>query len=280
MKLAIRYRAVFRYEREAGLSPHHVRLFPRRDAFTDVLDRKFMVDGNADVQYRQDLFDNETAVCFFPRSLRELNIVLDLELLLRERNPFHFLLAKHALTLPLTYLPGEAEALAPYLGAGDGVVTLPAEFLVPPGTPTVDALVGLNAAVPQLVRYEHREEGDPFSPEETLRRGSGSCRDSAVLFLEVCRRQGLAARLVSGFLWEEETGERKADNALHEWVEAYLPGAGWVGMDPSCGVFADHHRIPAAVGIRHSQVAPVEGHYYGNEAIASTLETSLNISPI
>ena len=102
----------------------------------------------------------------------------------------------------------------------------------------------------------------------------------AVLFASALRASGIAARLVSGFLWEPATAERVAENALHAWVEAYLPGAGWTGFDPTNGVLADHHRIAAAAGIRHEDIAPIDGHYYGDRAIASALEAHLDILPL
>src|SRR5690606_33124235 len=107
-----------------------------------------------------------------------------------------------------------------------------------------------------------------------------SCRDFAVLFAEVLRRNGVAARLASGFLWEDKDpgSPRRAENALHAWVEAYLPGAGWLGFDPTNGVLCDHHFLVTAVGLLPADVSPISGHYYGNQTIASRLETSLTIT--
>lgn len=281
MKLAIHYTAEFQYAQKASFSPHLVRLFPRRDFSVEVSVTKFSARGAADTQYRTDLFGNLIAVCFFPDPQEVLRFSLDLELNLRESNPFHFLLEGYALKLPLEYRAEEARVLAPFLEWGHDDFDLPPEFRCPGETPTLDALVAWNTAAHKMIAYERREEGDPFSPAETLSRRSGSCRDTAVLFAEILRRHGIAARLVSGYLWEtsENPAERRAENALHAWVEAYLPGAGWVGMDPTNGVFADHHRIPAAAGLLHAQIAPIQGHYYGKETIPSRLEAKLEIVP-
>jgi len=284
MNLAIRYRATYSYADKAGFSPHVARLFPRTDFHVRVGDARFSAGGASAIQYRTDLFGNLVAVCFFPGTQDRLEFSLDVDLAVRERDPFDFLLAPHAVTVPFAYEPGEARVLAPYLAAGpDGDWEMPEYFGCVEGTPTVGVLVAWNEAAHKHIAYERREEGEALPPEETLARGRGSCRDTAVLFAGVLRRHGIAARLVSGYLWEPEGAEhegcRGGGNALHAWVEAYLPGAGWVGMDPTNGVFADHHRIVAASGLLPAQISPIEGRYFARRAITSRLETHLGIHP-
>jgi transglutaminase-like putative cysteine protease len=280
MKLKIHYQARYLYEKPAGFSPHTIRLFPRRDKCLSVRSSQFSAPASADVQYRTDLFDNLTAHCFFPETISELPFTLNLDLELEEKNPFHFLLASHALHIPFVYQPDEALVLGPYLIQPEKPLPIPGLLTGSERTPTVEALVQMTSWIHENIGYERREEGDPFSPWETLERGCGSCRDMAVLQVAILRTRGLAARLVSGFLWEPETvdaADRRAENALHAWVEAYIPGAGWIGLDPTNGVFADQHRIPTAVGITPHHIAPISGHYYGKESIASRLETTLEI---
>jgi len=279
MRVTIHYQATYRYEQAVGLSTHIFRLFPRPELGVKVEKRSFTTAAGADVQYRRDLFDNQTAVCFFPGKLDELPFHLDLDLDLEERNPFHFLLESHALNLPMSYRPDEAAALAPYLV--HGAVALPEALRPAAPRPTIEALVGLSRWLHESIAYERREEGDAHAPEETLRRGSAACRDFGVLLAEVLRQHGVAARLASGFLWEEEVEEDKrvAESAPHAWVEAYLPGAGWVGLDPTNGVFCDHHFITTAIGIQPSQVATIQGCYYSNQTVGHTLENKLTIQP-
>ncbi|HRJ71802.1 MAG TPA: transglutaminase family protein [Terrimicrobiaceae bacterium] len=281
MKIAIRYEAVYQYEEKAGFSPHLVRLIPRQDVFTFVDRIHLATDSSADIQYRQDLFDNMVATCFYPEPLDRLEYRLELDVRLQPRNPFHFLLDAHALRLPFEYTEDETAALGNYCRIRAETGPLPAALDRPArAVPTVEALVAMNGWLHKNIAYERRDEGDPHPPAETLRRQSGSCRDYAVLFVEVLRRHGLAARLASGFLWENEdsASPRRAENALHAWVETYLPGAGWIGMDPTNGVFCDHHFLPAAVGLSPRDIAPVLGHYYGDRTIGSTLETTLSIT--
>jgi transglutaminase-like putative cysteine protease len=280
MKIEVRYHAIFQYEEPAGFSPHIARLFPRRDMAVQVDLADFHTHTSADVQQRQDLFDNLVATCFFPEPLQRLEFHLALDLTLKPRNPFHFLLDAHAVEVPFHYQPREAEVLAPYLARRSAGVAWPGS-LQPSGAsrPTVEKLVALNLWLHENIAYERREEGDPLPIEQTLREQKGSCRDFAVVLAEVLRVHGVAARLVSGFLWEDgvEEEERRAENALHAWVEGYLPGAGWVGMDPTNGVFCDHHFLPTAIGLSPGDIAPIAGHYYGKKTIASTLETTLSI---
>jgi transglutaminase-like putative cysteine protease len=283
MKIAVRYQAIFQYEEPAGFSPHIARIFPRRDMTVQVDRSEFRTHASADVQLRQDLFDNLVAACFYPEPLERLEFHLALDLTIEPRNPFHFILESHAMNVPFRYQPREAEVLAPYLAPRSHGIDWP-DPLRPPteARPTVETLVALNLWLHNNITYERREEGDPLPVEETLGNRKGSCRDFAVVLAEALRSHGVAARLVSGFLWEDEVpeAERRAENALHAWVEGYLPGAGWVGMDPTNGVFCDHHFLPTAIGLAPSDIAPITGHYYGQKTIASTLETTLSIGEI
>ena len=123
-------------------------------------------------------------------------------------------------------------------------------------------LTGLNWAIHENLAYERREEGTARTPEETLRLGSGSCRDFAALFAALLREYGVASRLASGFLVEPGDGDHYAYNALHAWVEAYLPGAGWIGFDPTNGYLCSHHHIATAVGTNPDQITPILGTFY------------------
>jgi transglutaminase-like putative cysteine protease len=282
VKIGIRCGANYAYEEPASFSPHLVRLFPRNSHDIRIERAVFTTDRSADVQFRHDLFDNKVARCFFPRKLAHLDFHIELDLDLTERNPFHFLLESHALRLPFDYLPHEAAVLAPYLD-NPFPVALPPELSRPDTPrPTIEALVNLNTWIFQNFDYERRDEGEARTPAETLAAGTGACRDFSVLLATVLRQQGVAARLVSGFLWEPPdlaATDRRAENALHAWTEAYLPGAGWVGLDPTNGTLADHHRIPAAVGLNPDDISPIKGCYYGHKQIESTMTATLEIVP-
>ena len=278
MKLTISYRAEYRYERRVSLSPHIVRLFPRDALQARVLKLDFATNATGAVHWRHDLYDNVVAQCFYPREDDRLVYRLDAEIAAEERNPFGFLLDSRSLQWPAEYNPREREVLGAFITPEK--TDLPSALRPMAGSETVNALVTMNQWIHDHIAYERREEGEAYTPAETLRLRRGACRDTAVLLAAALRAQGLAARLVSGFLWESasDPAERKADSALHAWTEVFLPGAGWVGLDPSNGVLADHHYLATAVGIVPSDIAPVSGLYFGREPIPGELETSLRIT--
>lgn len=280
MKLSIRYRAEYRYQEKVSLSPHVVRLFPRDALQARVRSFRFATNDSGSVNWRHDIFDNVVAQCFYPRDEDMLFFTLDAEIDVEERNPFGFLLESRALQWPPEYTARERQLLAAFLEPED--VDLPPALRPVSGGDTVGALVAMNQWIHDSIAYERREDGEALSPGETLRLRRGACRDTSVLLAAALRAQGVAARLVSGYLWESvsDPAERKADGSLHAWTETFLPGAGWVGLDPSNGVLADHHYLAAAVGIAPSDIAPVAGLYFGDRKIPGKLETSLHVTPI
>jgi transglutaminase-like putative cysteine protease len=278
MKIEIRYSADYRYESRVTFSPHTFRLTPKIDHFLKVRRFDFRTNRNAVVSWRRDLFDNEIASAFYPKPAHTLTARLRLMIEVEEKNAFGFLLDGHALHLPFAYEPHEARALTPYLGAGPPPRV---DFWSPPATPqpTVEALTALNDALHANLAYERRDDGDARPASETLQLGSGACRDFAVVLVDILRGMGLAARFASGYLCEFGDGEKRAEGALHAWVETYLPGAGWVGLDPTNGTFCDHHHLTAAVGAETADVSPVVGSYYHSERVAHALDAKLEIVP-
>ena len=278
MKLDVTYRAEYRYEKRVSLSPHVVRLFPRDALLAKVLSHRFATNPAGSVHWRHDLYDNVTAQCFYPREEDRLIFEFDAQIAVEERNPFGFLLDSRALQWPVEYDARERAVLAPFIVPSGEV--FPAPLRPMSGSETVGALVSMNQWIHANIAYERREEGAPHTPEETLRLRRGACRDTAVLLAAALRGQGFAARLVSGYLWESagNPSERKADSSLHAWTEVYLPGAGWVGMDPSNGVLADHHYVATAVGISPADIAPVSGLYFSDCGVPGALKTSLQIA--
>jgi transglutaminase-like putative cysteine protease len=180
---------------------------------------------------------------------------------------------------PAEYTERERKFLSSFLATEDGA-DLPPALRPMPGCEMVGALVAMNQWIHANIAYERREDGDAHTPKDTLRLRRGACRDTAVLLAAALRAEGQAARLVSGYLWESssDSAERKADSALHAWTEVFLPGAGWVGLDPSNGVLVDHHYIATAVGLDSADIAPVSGLYFGKEAVPGTLTASLGIT--
>ena len=279
MKIEIRYDCSYNYAKRVTFSPHLFRLIPKVDRYLKVRKFDFRANRTAVVNWRRDIFDNEVASCFYPDPARKLTARLRLQLEVMEKNAFGFLLDSHALDIPFSYKPEEAHMLSPYL---DGAVPAPAMgFWTPPATPrpTIETLISLNDAIHDSLEYERREEGEARASAETLTLGRGACRDFAVLLVDVLRGLGLAARHASGYLCEFGEGEKRAEGALHAWIEVYLPGAGWVGMDPTNGTFCDHHHITAAVGLTTADIAPVVGSYYNKQHVPHEMTATLEITP-
>lgn len=279
MKVRLLYETAYRYEEPVAFSPHELRIFPRADRFHRVRRADLRVNEGATVRYSRDVFDNSVAICFFPERLQELRIAFEVDLDLLEKNAFDFILENDAVEMPFSYAPELNEILAPYLKRSQRD-----ELRVPGWTApkddrsgTVSALVKLNQALHENIGYERREKGPALSPNETLRRGRGACRDVAVLLAEILRASGLAARLVSGYLREADEKTRHAEGSLHAWAEVFLPGAGWVGMDPTNGAFCNHNWIAAAVGLTAGQITPIAGSYYHQTKIPAEMTSKLKL---
>lgn len=278
MILAIHYSATYSYAAPVSLSVHDVRVFPRLDGRVRLRSQAFGCEPAA-IRFRRDAFDNIVANCFFPEPVAELPFVLALEVEVCELNPFDFLLEERAVSLPIGYSASEQRFLRPFLEAA-GSDLLPPGLVAGLGRPTVEMLVGATGWIHERIRYERREEGPPLPVAETLARGRGSCRDVSMLLLEALRRSGIAARLAAGFVWEGDAAEheRRAESAMHAWVEAYLPGAGWIGLDPTNGVLCDHHFVTVAVGLTPADIAAVNGTYFHHEAVPGRLTTSIRVT--
>lgn len=281
MKLGVRYDTVYRYPAAVNFSRHEIRLFPRSDVFTRVLRSKFQTNQGANVRFGRDVFDNVVAACSFSEAATELRFRLELDLELQEKNPFDFLLSDEAVCLPFSYRPEMHRVLAAFKEAeAEPVLAIPCweRPTSEKPQPTISALASLNQRLHECIGYERREEGPARTPRETLHEGRGACRDVAVLLAAVLRQLGLAARLTSGYLREAEGAEpRRAEGSLHAWMEVYLPGAGWVGMDATNGIFANHNFIAAAVGIEPADVTPIDGSYYPRQASAAQMTSRLKL---
>ncbi|MBV8142961.1 MAG: transglutaminase family protein [Verrucomicrobia bacterium] len=269
----------YSYEEPVSFSTHAVRLYPRTDRSITTHQLETIVNLESDIQYRRDLFDNIVANCFLPTPGQVLEIRVKLEVELWPKNPFHFLLAPRALQLPFEYTPEENRILAPFRTIRSEEEADTGEIWRLNGNPnTVEALVELAGTLQSEIAYEVRAEGKARLPSRTIELRSGACRDTALLCATILRQIGLAARVVSGFLCEfhVDVKDRRAESGLHAWVDVFLPGAGWVGIDPTNGTFCDHRFIPTAVGAEMTDIAPIQGSYFGEHH--GTFDSHLDLS--
>jgi transglutaminase-like putative cysteine protease len=276
VKIEIQYAADYRYAERVSFSPHIFRVIPKVDRYLKVRNFDFRSNRSAAINWRRDIFDNEIASVFYPERSRVLRVRFRLKLEIEAKNAFGFLLESRALDMPFAYQPEELHILSPYLSSEPAPAL---GFWNPPTSsqPTVDTLVALNSALHDHLEYERREEGSARSTQETLTLGRGACRDFSVVLVDSLRGLGLAARFASGYLCEFDSADKKAEGALHAWVETYLPGAGWIGLDPTNGTFCDHHHLIAAVGSSPQDTAPIDGSYFHSKPVPHEMTSSLNI---
>jgi transglutaminase-like putative cysteine protease len=276
VKIEIRYAAEYRYAERVTFSPHIFRVIPKVDRYLKVHRFDFRTNRNSVINWRRDIFDNEIASVFYPSPARALQVRFRLKLEIEPKNAFGFLLESRALDMPFAYQPEELRVLAPYTSAEPPPAL---GFWSKPTSPrsTLETLVALNEAIHDNLEYERREEGSARPSTETIALGRGACRDFSVLLVDTLRGLGLAARHASGYLCEFGASEKKAEGSLHAWVETYLPGAGWIGLDPTNGTFCDHHHLTAAVGATTGDITPVDGSYFHSTGVPHEMTSSLEI---
>lgn len=265
----------YTYGADVTLSPQILRLTPRRHRHTAILSAN--PEGNLRPVW--DAYENPTHVFEWIGPTRLFEVRHQIRVSRTLRDPFDFLLSPPGARIPVEYSSVEREALEPFLSSSRETRSdLPASAadLFPGERETVAFLVGLNKAIHQEFEYETREEPGVLSPSILLERRKGSCRDFAGFLLALLRKRGFAARFTSGYLLE--TGDRAGSDAMHAWAEVFLPGAGWIGMDPTNGVLCDDSFVPCAVASSPPQAAPIEGRYYADERVDSTLEAKLRIT--
>ncbi|HRE04135.1 MAG TPA: transglutaminase family protein [Opitutaceae bacterium] len=280
MKLHVSHFTRYEYDRPVNLSPHLLYLRPRETPLLRVNDFAFTISPDAKLNWTRDSHDVLLAWVYFREPAALLSIGSEFGVETFDSNPFDFLLRPHASTMPFDYEAVERFNLSPYLALPFPETRallnrwLKERFASPPKE-TIPYLLALNQAVFSALTYQRREEHGIQSSRTTLELGSGACRDYAVLLVELCRTLGLAARFVSGYLYSPPNDNHRTAGAMHAWVEVYLPGAGWKGLDPTHGVFCNDAFIPVAHAAVAESVNPIQGTLYSEQTVASRMQTEV-----
>ncbi len=269
--VALTHVTSYKYDRPVALGPQLVRLRPAPHCRTSILSYSLKVEpAQHFVNWQQDPFANYLARLVVPEKAREFTVTVDLVAEMAVYNPFDFFLEDSAEKFPFRYDEELAVELAPYLAADEAGPLLAAYLRRIPRAPraTMDFLVDVNRRLQADIRYLIRMEPGVQTPEQTLASAAGSCRDSGWLMVQLLRHLGLAARFVSGYLIQLAPDQAALDGPsgtevdftdLHAWCEVYLPGAGWIGFDPTSGLLAGEGHLPLACTPQPSGAAPISG---------------------
>jgi uncharacterized protein (DUF2126 family) len=272
IRVAIQHNTYYKFDRQVNLSPHIIRLRPAPHSRTPIKSYSMHVEpADHFINWQQDAFGNYLGRVVFPEKTAEFSVEVEVQADMTVINPFDFFLEEDAETFPFDYDEQTAKELKPYLETQDCgplfeelVASIPRDE-----KRTIDFLVEINQKLEQDIEYGIRLEPGVQEPEETLELKKGSCRDSSWLLVQLLRHLGLAARFASGYLVQLKSDEKSLDGPsgpeqdftdLHAWCEVYLPGAGWVGLDPTSGLFASEGHIPLACTPDPVSAAPISGY--------------------
>lgn len=275
IRIALHHKTSYHYDRPVSLSPHEVRLRPAPHARTPILSYSLTVlPKDHFINWQQDPYGNYIGRFVFQEKSDVLEFTVDLVADMTVINPFDFFVEQYAQTFPFAYPAQLAAELSAYMQAEppgpllvDWVEAARRDLLAY-GMGTNDFLVAINQRLQRDIAYLLRMEPGVQAPEDTLLLRSGSCRDTGWLLVQILRQMGLAARFVSGYLIQLKADQQALDGPsgaaedftdLHAWTEVYIPGAGWIGLDPTSGMLASEGHIPLACTAMPSSAAPVSG---------------------
>ncbi|MGQ0503326.1 MAG: transglutaminase family protein [Panacagrimonas sp.] len=268
---ALFHESSYRYDRRVTLSPQLIRLRPAPHSRTRVLSYSLRVEPQPHfINWQQDAFANWQARVVFPETVDHFKVTVDLVADMAVYNPFDFFVEPEAEFYPFEYPAALKQDLEPYFRVDEveARFRLWLDRIDRSRERTVDFVIDLTRKVQQRVQYLIRMEPGVQTPEETLERGSGSCRDSTWLLVQTLRQLGLAARFCSGYLIQLTPDVKSLDGPsgtdhdftdLHAWCEVYLPGAGWIGVDPTSGLLTGEGHIPLCATPEPSSAAPISG---------------------
>lgn len=284
MNLKISHTTRYEYDREVQLHPHLLYLRPRENALLRVSRFAFTLQPASKIYWMRDDFDNLPASAHFSENAATLEIKSECVVKTSDKPVFEFLVRDYAIDFPFAYEALHRFNLAIYLTPPDALTRealqkwLHPRFKFQP-TNTIAWLLELNNVINRSLVYQRRDEPGIQAALETIERNAGSCRDYASLFVAIARTLGIAARFVSGYLYDPNLMQA-AGGDMHAWVEVFLPGAGWRGLDPTNGIFCDSFYVPVAHAVIAESINPIQGSFYSQTPATSKLTNQVCIQQI
>ncbi len=282
LRYKILHRTYYNFSSTVRLEPHTLRLRPREGPELHIESSNLKTTPSSTLRWHRDVEDNSVATATFDELTGQL--LIESEVIIKQFNesPLDFLVADYAIDYPFNYQTEDIQVLTPYMKrptaeTSEALVKWIAKFWQPSELiQTYTLLQRLCIHIQQNIGYKLREEPGVQSALETLTLGTGSCRDSAFLFMQAARQLGLAARFVSGYLHSEPSTVNYG--STHAWAEVFLPGAGWKGFDPTIGQVAGTDHIAVAVARQPESVPPIAGSYTGSAK--STLDVGVWVTEL
>jgi transglutaminase-like putative cysteine protease len=281
MKIRIQHRTTYNYRAPVSFGPHKILIRPREGHDLHIESSVLDIKPAHTIHWMRDVNGNSIAKVDFTEASSQLIIYSELNLRHYDENPFDFMVDESAVNYPFVYEPDCQPELAAFMHIIYPKDTAKLrEWLVQfwkPGD-TIETIVLLQKMTKHIYdtcKYQRRDESGVQTPAQTLEKNSGSCRDFATLLLEACRCLGLAARFVSGYMQCEATEAGGA--STHAWAEVYLPGAGWKGFDPTCGIMTGSQHVTVAVSRDPENASPISGSFNGPPNAFQSIEVDVSV---
>jgi transglutaminase-like putative cysteine protease len=283
--LTVRHLTIYRYADPVALGEHRMMFRPRESHDLRLIETRLdIVPQPQELRWVHDVFDNSVAIATFSGRTTELRFDSTVTLEHIETALPDYALDRKATRYPFAYARDDLPDLAPALlrqCPDPDIDRWAASFLAPSSSSdTVAVLRAMTVGIREQLAYTRRTERGVQTPSETLRRGSGSCRDFAVLMIEGVRSLGLAARFVSGYIFarDAEPSGLLGGGATHAWLQVYLPGAGWVDFDPTNRLIGNRNLIRVAVAWGPAQALPLWGSFIGLASSFLGMEVAVSVS--
>ena len=281
--LTVRHETVYRYSEDVGLGEHRMMFRPRASHDLRLIQTGLSISPTpTQLRWLHDPFDNSVAVATFAGTTRELRFESVVTLEHFESTVPEYPLEESARTYPFRYSDGDFSNLGGGLtnrfsNTETGVWAL--QFLDnAPSTETMKILRSMTFGIRDGFKYSRRIEKGVQTPDDTLRTRSGSCRDFAVLMMEAARSLGIATRFVSGYIFVPESSNGNGGGSTHAWIQAYLPGAGWIDFDPTNSIIGNRNLIRVGVAWTPDQVLPLSGTYLGPPDAFQGMDVTVTVS--